>query len=183
VPSPADPLPVTPRHSQVIDGAHVELRWAPTHDADAYLVQISEDGAFDDVVFQEEVAGESAALTVRRQFPEHGRRFYWRVLARSDGDWSPGEHIESFTSGTVTDEFTADPDLTEPVGPMPGLFKTAFLQGLAEVTPGRQPAAEEAVGGTPEGLEGAEIVSLGMTFIVAVALVLGVIILLTFYAC
>lgn len=178
-----DPIPLHPRHGRVIDGEHVSLEWEAPAGAESLRVEVSRNASFEDVACAEELPPDTRGVVLERCFPDEGATFYWRVLARGPGGWSPGERIESFMSGSAGDvALGSDPDADEPVGPVPELFRVAGLQGMAEVTPGRQPAADRAVGGQAEGLEGAEIVTLGLALTVAAGMVLLVLVVVLFFA-
>ena len=183
---PHDPYPLDPRHEHVVDGAHVALRWEPAEGAAAverYRVQIALDPDFYEVVFEQDVPAGATTLIVQRHFPEDDRTFYWRVLAGNDGGWSEGARIESFISGTAAQVGRfADPDEAEPFGPVAALFRATSLETLAEITPGRQPAADRALGERAEGVEGAELVTANLGLLLAAALVVAVVLFALFFA-
>lgn len=173
---PHDPYPIDPHHEHVVDGSHVVLRWEPTADAARYRVQIALDPDFYEVVFEQDVPAETTALVARQHFPEDDRTFYWRVLAGNDGGWSEGARIESFISGTAAQVGRfADPDEDEPFGPVAALFRTATLEALAEVQPGRpHPKRLEPV-------EAPEVLLTNALFIAVASLLLAVVLLGLFY--
>ena len=180
-----DPFPLEPHHANVVDGAHVALRWEPTENTERYHVQIAHDPDFQEVVFEQELPADMVALIVRHHFPEDDRLYYWRVRAGNAQGWSAGERIESFTSGTAEQVgHFPDPDETEPFGPIAGLFEATTLEALAEILPGRQPAIEAALGEeNPEGVEAAEVFTLGMILLGAATIVVVALLILLFAAC
>ncbi len=180
-----DPDLLEPRHGHVADGAHLAFHWAPVPDARRYRVQVAEGPGFDDVLFEQELPAWATALVVRQRLPEDDRTLHWRVQAGDDAGWSPGGHVERFLSGRADQVgMFADPDESEPFGPVAALFQAATLEALAEVLPGRQPSIERALGDEhPEGVEAAEILTTEVILLLALAAVLAVGGLLLLAAC
>ena len=124
VPRPLrDPFPLDPNHADVVDGAHVTLRWEAVDGAEAYAVDVAEDPEFHDVLFTREVPASTVELAVDVPFPSDDRTLYWRVSAGNALGWSGGGRIESFTSGSPDQAgHFADPDEDEPFGPFASLL-------------------------------------------------------------
>lgn len=181
----SDPRPLDPHHAEIADGAHVVLRWEPVSAAERYRVQIAPDSDFREIVFEQDLSAEMTALVVQQHFPGDDRTFFWRVLAGDGEGWSGGDRIESFTSGTTEQVGRfVDPDASEPFGPVAGLFSAASLEVAAQVLPGRQPAIERALGEVhPEGTEAVEVMTAGLTMMIAVAIVAAVLVFLFFVGC
>ena len=180
-----DPRPLDPHHAEITDGAHVVLRWEPVAAAERYRVQIAADSDFSEIAFEQDLPAEMTALVVQQHFPDDDRAFFWRVLAGDGDGWSGGDRIESFTSGTPEQVgHFADPDASEPFGPVAGLFSAASLEAAAELLPGRQPAIERALGETHvEGTEAIEVMTAGLTMMIAVAVVAAVLVFLFVVGC
>lgn len=177
-----DPLPVAPRLGQEVGDVEIEFRWAPVDEPEHYRIQIATDAGFNDVVFDEVVPGSTVALTVVRRFPDGGRTFFWRVFAGRSENWSPGDHAESFVSGAVDPHNVELPDEEEPLGPAAGLFRTSGLQVRGQADP-EELDDQTAVETMEDEVEDAEIVTLGITLVLAGVVVIGVIMVLFFYAC
>lgn len=169
----------------MVDGHHILLRWGPAEGADRYCVQIAATSDFLDTDFEQEVPPGTTALVVRRHFPEDDRLYYWRVLAGNAERWSAGDDIESFTSGTAEQAGRyAVPDVAEPFGPVAALFSTATLESVAELVPGHQPRIERSLHDEhPEGVEAAEMVSIGLGLYAAAAFVVVSLLVVLFAAC
>jgi hypothetical protein len=182
---PHDPQPIAPREGEVVDGHHVILRWENEEAARRYCVQIAATSDFKSVEFEQEVPAGTTALAVRRHFPDDDRVYYWRVLAGNAEGWSEGDHIEAFTSGTADQVGRfAVPDVAEPFGPVAALFSTATLESVAELVPGHQPRIERTLGDEhPEGVEAAEMVSIGLGLYAAAAFVIISLVVVLFAAC
>ena len=121
--APLDPYPLEPNHADVVDGAHVTLRWEPAAGAESYAVDVAEDPEFHRVVFTREVPAPTVELAVDVPFPADGRTLYWRVSAGSALGWSRGGRIESFTSGRPDQAGRfPDPDDEEPFGPFASIL-------------------------------------------------------------
>lgn len=173
-----DPVLVTPRHEAPVVGRDVTLVWEPVEGAQVYVVQVSRNPEFTELVL-EESAGVETSLRLDDVLPESRDTFYWRVFAQGGGAESPGEHIESFiamTPGELEQAPTTEPDEDEPLGPATKLFKAAGAEAAIEAT-GSQKETDLAhqMGVEPEGVESAQI--LGLTLGVMVALALIVILL------
>ena len=180
--APHDPVPLDPHHEHIGDGAHLVLRWEPAPGAARYRVQIALDPGCNDVVYELDLPATMTAHAVRQHVPEDDRMFYWRTLASNAGGWSEGERIESFISGRAeqVDRF-ADPSESEPLGPIGALFSAAALEAMSEVLPGRQPDIEKALGEEhPEGVEAAQVFTIGLGLLIAGAIVIAVVLFVLF---
>jgi hypothetical protein len=138
------------------------------------------------------VPGHADSLTLYRQPLSRAQRFYWRVLARNGGDWSDGAHIDAFVAAPATAQHPsveqaeevplgADPVEGEPLGPSEGLFRAAAAQARAQAEAPAE-TVDDIAHASPQSVEGAEIVTLGMTLLIAGALVLAALLLLLFFA-
>lgn len=170
MPVPQDPLPIAPCHGEVVRGGEVELRWAPVSDAEAYRVQVATDRSFGDLVLDAEVPGSASSLRLHRQPLARAQRLYWRVLARDGDNWSDGERVDAFVATPDAGQAApADPASDEPLGPTEGLLRSAA-------------PIDDAAGASAQSPENTEIVTLGLTMLIAGALVVVAILLLLFLA-
>lgn len=182
---PRDPWLIAPRESEVVDGQHVLLRWEPAADAVRYRVQIATGSDFGDILFEQEVPAGSTALVVRRHFPEDDSLYYWRVLAGNAEDWSEGEHVETFTSGTADQvgRFIV-PDEAEPFGPVAALFSTATLEAITDVLSSHRSGSERALEGREsQSEEGAEVLGVEVGMVAAFMFVVVALFVVLIAAC
>lgn len=171
------PSPIAPREAAIVDARAITFRWEPVDDATAYRIEVARDAAFNDVVFDEEVSADRTTLAVRDVFPADEETFFWRVLARGEGDWSRGERIESFVSGTPEDvaQHIRTPDEEEELGPIEGLVQTASemvvdeLSGSEEAKQ-RRLEREREMGVAEEGIPTGQILAIALSISVAVAI-------------
>jgi hypothetical protein len=162
---PADPRPLAPRHAAVVDGARFTLRWEPVEGARRYRVQIAASTDFRAPAFQCDLSADVVALPMWYAKPGDDSTYFWRVLAESAGGWSRGESIESLTTGRGGEEaLFADPDGTEPLGPVALLFSSSSVDPFASETE-RQPGRRR--------LENVEITALSVVLMMAVAVFLA----------
>jgi hypothetical protein len=169
--APADPRPLAPLHAAIVDGAHFTLAWEPVEDARRYRVQIARTPSFDTTVFERDVAGDAVALALWYAHPGDDESFFWRVLAEDEVGWSPGERIESLITGTAGEVgLFADPDGSEPFGPVASLFSAAAMQTYGS---GRQRGTDAPAGGIRSSLERFELFSLGVLVAVAAAIIVA----------
>ncbi len=170
-----DPVLVSPQREAPVTGRDVLLSWEPVPGAEAYLVQVARDTAFEDLAV-EESAGSETSLRIEDVLPENRATFYWRVIAQGEGGESPGEHVESFivmTPDQVESAPATEPDTDEPTGPVSKLFQAAGAEMTAEVSGSdAADAAVDALGVEPEGVESAQIIGLTLSVLAALALII-----------
>lgn len=170
------PVLIAPREEAVIDGRKVTFSWKPAEEAVEYRLQIASDTSFDDLVYDEAV-GRKTQVVVEGVTPIDEDTYFWRVLAEEeDGSVHGADNIESFISGTASDEarHMASPDQEEALGPVAQLARAAKAEAAAEITHAPKYVEEEAeLGVEHEGVEAGEI--LGLTLAVAVALAFSIV--------
>ena len=176
--APAAPVLAAPQEEALVNGEEVTLRWEPVESADAYLVEVAEDAAFQEVIVQEEVQDTTLALEA---LPTDGDLYYWRVLAHRAGQWSHGDRIESFVSVTAEQARTAAegegeaPNKSEDYGPAPALFSAAGTEAASEATRGEAMLEREReIGVAQEGVEAGQIIGLAGAVIVALVIIVCV---------
>jgi len=176
------PTLVEPREEDVIDGRRAAFSWKPASGAADYRVQVAADRSFEELIV-DEPTGLRTRLMLKDVFPTDEKTYFWRVIARDlDGVLHGEDNIESFISGTATDqaEHFKAPDQDEQYGPLAGLFKGAAVEVAAEVTGHEKYAEEEEdLGVEHEGVEAAQI--LGLTLAIAMALALSIFALFQYF--
>lgn len=179
---PASAVPIAPREEAVVDGAAVTFEWEPVEGATDYALEVAEDAAFDEVVFEQATGGDTS-ITVTDVFAQDGRTYYWRVFARNVAGESPGDLVESFISvsadeaAAATAQHVEHPDEEEDLGPAIELHKAAAAEVAAEVT-GEEKyfEAEAKLGVQHEGIGAAQILG----FILAITVVILMAVAFTF---
>lgn len=84
---------ITPAPDAVIQLAPTSFEWSPKHDTPQYLLQISRDIDFKDVVFEQLATNNQ--LSIKQSF---GRgHYYWRVVAISQGKKQAFSEVRKFT--------------------------------------------------------------------------------------
>jgi hypothetical protein len=178
--APPSPLLVAPRDAAVVNGAAVTFVWEGVETADTYLLQVASDTRFDDVVLEEE-AGQKTALTVADYFPTDERTYFWRVLAKNDAGWCPGQRVESFVSATQeeADHYMAVP--SEELGPVTELVRAASADVSAELGMSGADRYEKEVetGVAEEGIPSAQILGVAVSILVTIAVLAAVLFSLT----
>lgn len=178
---PESPVLVAPRGATVVDGNAVTFEWRAVEEADRYLLEVARETEFESLVFEEEVT-EATELTVTGSFPTDEETFFWRVRAQNEAGWSPGEHIESFVSGTPEDveQHLAVPDDEEEIGPMEGLVK-----GASEEVADRLAGSEKRIerererGVAYEGIEAGQIMAIALTILMTIGIVVVILFMWT----
>lgn len=166
--APEAPTLVAPRQGEDVPAEAVTFDWLAVDGATAYWLEISTDGAFNDVVFSTD-AGEATTHTVEDLDPEE-ETYYWRVRARRDRTWGPYSQAEPFGAtpepvDTVAIEVER-PEQQEDLGPAAELFKASGKEAAAEASGHREEVEAE-------GVEAGQI--LGFVVATAVTLVLLVV--------
>jgi hypothetical protein len=174
--TPPDPILLSPVDEALIDGRSVQFTWEPVDHAVEYRLEISEESTFDTLVLEETITGgTTTALNLAGRFPTDEVTLFWRVMARNDAGWSPGDRVESFISGTQADAalHLKRPDDDEHYGPFPQLIKSGAAEVAGEVT-GKEKffAQEEAEGVQHEGVETGQILGIFIAVVVAVILMI-----------
>ncbi len=178
---PADPTPLAPRREAVVDASAPTLEWEGVQGALEYHVEVAEDTAFEQIVFDDKVE-DATSLHVGQAFPVDEATYYWRVFARNEAGWSEGEHIESFISGSEARAATGlhDPDDDESLGPMTELVKASNIEMAADVTQSEKYFRKEReMGVAHEGVEAKQILSMVVATVITVAVLVVVLITAT----
>ena len=171
-----DPVLVSPLQAASVDGNSVLFSWEPVEGATEYELEVSPEPSFEPLIVKQNLERRTD-VTVMNVFPCDESLFYWRVLAKGAGGWSPGEHVESFLScEDVPDEpASGTPDEKEDLGPAAALFKSASVEAAAEVTDDDELYRQEAIDGVQhEGIEAGQI--LGIALAVLAAIVMAIIV-------
>ncbi|MCP4115135.1 MAG: hypothetical protein GY737_06935 [Desulfobacteraceae bacterium] len=71
------PILLTPRHGANVSGTSVRMAWNPLKNATHYLLQLSPDSDFTNLVWQNYVHNTEITLS---GFPDNGTPYYWRVV-------------------------------------------------------------------------------------------------------
>lgn len=172
---------LSPRAETVVDASSVRFTWAPMESASAYRLEVSTDPSFGELVHAEETT-ETERAAPEGLFAPDQTLYYWRVQARTDEGWTPGEKVESFvTAGAeMAGEDLHLPQEDEQLGPYAGLAKGATVEAAAEVS-GREELfeLEREMGVAHEGIEAGQIFAIVATVVIMVIGIATTLIVLT----
>lgn len=175
VQAPGSPTLVSPREAAVVGGEEVTFVWRPVDTADEYYIEVASDAKFSNRVLEENV-GDKTAVTVGDIFDTDERTYFWRVLAKNEAGWSPGEHVESFVSTTQeeADRHAAiAPNTTENLGPATELVRAASADVVAELGADDREQRferEKEIGVADEGIPSGQIMAIAVSIMVSVAI-------------
>jgi len=176
---PASPELVAPRQAAVVDGTEVTFNWRPVDGADAYRLQVAATASFDEVLYEQTFEG-TTAVTMGGLFPTDGQTFFWRVLARRDGDWSRGERVESLVAATAeeAEQHAALPSEEEDMGPAAELVRSAgqdVAETVIDVPESRRLEREKEMGVAYEGVAAGQIAAIALSILLVVVVAAAIV--------